>query len=188
MYGLDDYSIFMMDTLRNESDPKNSSILSDNKVQFNGFYREKFLKCFELISDMETHRDIEELYFYYNVTKLFRDWGQYLTTPGPAHKMLIYFKIHYPGQFLLSDTPVGVKYDIFKGQNAMYLQVLVRDLEIIQRRPTRKKVCSKNTEDYDTMILKSHIKENECRIPYYTVNDSFPLCDTKEKMEASKFN
>ena len=36
-------------------------------------------------------------------------------------------------------------------------------------------------------MLKNHIKESGCRNPYHTGNDTFPICDTKEKMDASKF-
>ena len=111
------------------------------------------MKCFELISDMEIHRDIEQLYLFYNVTKLFLDWGQYVIVPGNGYKLLVFFKIYYPGQFLLSDMPTAIGYDFFKQKHAGAFWVIARDLEIIQRRPTQKKVCNKDTEDYDAIIL-----------------------------------
>ena len=185
---LDEYLILTRETLRNESKPRNSSIVPDHKVHFNGFYRDKFLKCFELVSDMESHRDKEELYFYYNVTKLFNDWSQFLTSPERAQEELIYFKIHYPGQFLLGDTPVVYAFPLFSSKVGVYFQVIISDVEVIRRRPTREKICDQNTEGYDSMILTSHIEKNGCRSPYHMSNDSFPLCDTKEKMITSRFD
>lgn len=182
---LDDYFSYMTVVLRNKASPKNNSIALNNKVKFNGFLFEKFVKCFELISDMEIQRDIEQLYFFYNVTKLRLDWGQYGTLLGNGYK--IYFKIYYPGQFLLSDMPTLIGYDLFEEKHAGEFRVILSDLEIIQRRPTQKKVCYKDTKDYDATILKGHIKESGCRNPYHEDDDTFPICDTKEKMEASKF-
>ena len=178
---LNEYFLVTRVVLRNESTAKNSSIWPDHKVLFNGFYTNIFLKCFELISNMENLRDVEELHFYYNVQKLISQWSQYATSPA------IYFKIYYPGQFLIGDDPMLYLYPLFTSEKGVYFVVFVDEVEVLKGRPKRKKKCDENIEHYDKMIMKEHIKRKGCRDPYLNINDSSPLCDTKETLKTYPF-
>ena len=66
---LKDFFLFTDFKWLNESGFTKDTLKPDFKVGFNGFYRGRFLKCFELISDMGRYRHISEAHFYYNVQK-----------------------------------------------------------------------------------------------------------------------
>ena len=178
---LKDFFLFSSEKWRNESGFKNNTLRPEFKVVYNGFYRNRFLKCFDLISDMEPYRHISEAYFYYNVQKMMEVWSSKVNFPQ------IYFKIHYPGEFILGEPPSRYSFDLFRSQISVYLQIIVNEIEILQSRPTRKRRCEENAEDYDKMVLKEHIRKKGCKDPYLEMNGSFSTCDNKEKIKSNRF-
>ena len=66
---LRDYLTYSQELWVNESAYRNNSRFVDHKVVFDGFYREDFLRCFLLKSEMESH--LETILLTYNQAFLF---------------------------------------------------------------------------------------------------------------------
>ena len=131
---------------------------------------------------MENLRHLEAILFTYDIQKLSREWGKYINTS------MILFKIHYPGQFLLGDDPLGIIYPLLFSINSSYLQVFINEIEIIKTRQTRRKSCIADDFNYDYMIMTEHARKKGCREVYLSINNSFPFCNTEEKMKDDKFD
>ena len=177
---LKDYFTNVQELWVNESVYRNNSHFVDHKVVFDGFYREEnFLRCFMLKSEIETH--LESIVLYYDMQKLDHEWGNHVNLP------LIYLKVHYPGQFLLGDNPLLVKYPLSISPNATYYQIKIDEVEILKRRPSRKKACLTDVDHYDSKILLEHIHRKGCCDIFLDNPEHFPRCMTEEKIRENLF-
>ena len=177
---LRDYFTFVQELWVNESAYRNSSRFVDHKVVFDGFYREEnFLRCFLLKSEMETH--LESIVIYYDMQKLDHEWGKHVKLP------LMYLKVHYPEQFLLGDNPLLITYPLSVSTNATYYQIKINEVEILKRRPSRKKSCLMDIDHYDSKILVEHCHRKGCCDTFLDNPKHFPLCTTKEETNEFPF-
>ena len=179
---LKDYFLFVQELWRNDSVYGGRRITVESKVTFSGFLYKNLVKCFLLKNDMATINHVEQIKFTYDIQKLDHEWGRFISSP------IMYFKIHYPGQFLLGDEPTPFMYPVLLGSNATFLQVAINEIEILKRRQTRKKSCVANPENYDTMIMKKHIEKKGCKDVLMSIQDSTPTCKTKEDIQNFSFD
>ena len=158
---------------------------------FGAFIHERFMKCFTIETDLRDHRHIQTQLLHCNRTKLTQDWSNFteenLTSPG--EKWEFFRSVHHPGQLLLAEEPIlSNKPPNQKNAPLSSFDVWISDVEILKRRNSRRRKCSDGDKPYDLMILKNHIANHGCRPPYFNLNSSFPLCNTMEKINHSKFS
>lgn len=171
---LNEYFTHGTEKRTNDFSWRNSSLLFNHKVVFNGFYLSSFMKCFSVESNIRNHRDIKKLQLYYRIQGLVN------SSIGPNVPM--YYKVNYPGQYLLGDTPY---YFSMKEGNFRFLRI--KKIEILKRRDKNNKKCSENPLRYDQMILKQHLTSTGCRPPYLTSGMETPRCDTIKRLNESRF-
>ena len=102
---LSDFFLSSFEKWRNESLRRSGSFMPDHTNHFNGYYEDALIKCFELKSDMDGHRHVSDVIFNYDIIKLYVDCKKYAKY-GESDEFPMYFKIHYPGQFILGDAPI----------------------------------------------------------------------------------
>ena len=109
----------------------------------------------------------------------------------------MFFKIHYPGQFMLGDAPIPFVYKVNRkrGQqkvcDASYkgvYKVIVNEIEILKSRSTKRRNCLLNEKDYDKKVMMEHIAMKGCRDPFLEKHQSFPLCNTMEEITTDRFD
>ena len=172
---LNDYFTHATEKKTSDTTWRNSSLLFNHRVVFNGFYLTSFMKCFSIESNFTNHRDIKKLQFYYNIQELVN------SSIGPRIPM--FYKINYPGQYLLGDN--NPYYVSMKEGDYRFLRLKL--IEILRRRNTHNKKCSENSLPYDEMILKEHLKNTGCRPPYFMIGTETPACDSMKKLKESRF-
>ena len=61
-------------------------------------------------------------------------------------------------------------------------------LEILKRRNKRKEPCTVESDNFDQLILKSHLEKIGCRAPYISHYPDFTICNTKAGIKKAYFN
>lgn len=172
---LNKHFTYAIEKWNNESQwRKNTLILSHANV-FNGFCRHKFLKCFSIESNIDSNRHIQQIQIFYNLTSLL-----HTTT---TEKLKMFFKVNYPGQFLLGDLPTHFS---SQGLNLTSGNIFIRikRVEVLKRRNTRNKKCSVDAHTYDEMVLKKHVEMFGCSPTYVIKQEGFPTCNASEEKES----
>ena len=192
---LSDYFLSSFEKWRNESLRRNGSFMPDHTNHFNGYYEDALIKCFELKSDMDGHRHVSDVIFNYDIMKLndtFLKYMKYIS--GESDEFPMYFKIHYPAQFMLGDGPIPFVYNANRktlgcetSYNGIY-KVIVNEIEILKSRSTKRRNCLSNQEDYDKKVMLEHIARKGCRDPFLEKHQSFPLCNTMEEITTNRFD
>ena len=172
---LGDYFLYVKEQWHNGSSLKNSSLRVDHKEVFSGFFLRSFLKCFIVQYNINENRHIKGVRLYYDLKKLLSDWSDW------GSKMKFYLKVHHPGQFLLGDDPISDYLD----EKSTSLAAWIKDIEILERRNSEKRECSKESISYDNMILKEYMENMKCRVPYINSGKSIPSCNTTDEMKDS---
>ena len=185
---LNDYFESMFEEWTNSSIMRESSLPLYHRNTFSGFFRELFMKCFTIDIDIENNRYVKNTLLHYNRTRLIKDWSNISesTQTYNAGKWEYRKKVHYPGQFLLGNDPKLSNPHLDKDPFLSF-DAFITDVEILERRNSRNKKCSKSKNNYDEIILRAHLSKHGCRPPYLVMNDEYPLCNSPEKIKASKF-
>ena len=91
------------------------------------------------------------------------------------------------GKFVLSENTRKDSWPA--GKNITTMRFLVNQMEILKRRNKRNEPCIPDEFDYDKETLRQHLEKLNCRAPYQTNQNEFPICETKKKMkDADYFN
>ena len=165
---LGDYFLYLKEIWHNSSSWVNSSLTTTHEETFNGFFDERILKCFTLKNDIGANRHIRGFKFLYDLDKLLND-----DSHSGALGINIFYKIHYPGQFFLGETPI--MYTLT--HETYFYVVIIKELEILERRNSRNKKCSKESTSYDKMILEKYLSSTGCKVPYISYDTSLPRCN-----------
>ena len=185
---LNDYLEFVLEEWTNSSTMRESFLSLHHRNMFSGFFRELFIKCFTIDIDLENHRYIKNINLHYNRTRLLKDWSDIAEVSQTINgsKWEYDKKVHYPGQFLLGDDPL-VSNPYNDTEPFLSFDAFITDVEILERRNSRNKKCSKSEKTYDDFILQAHLAKHGCRPPYLVMSNEYPLCRSAEKIKASKF-
>ena len=95
-----------------------------------------------------------------------------------------YLKLTLFEQFHVGGDPI-IGYIRHKSS---HFKVKIQDFEVLNRRNSRKRKCNEYSDYYGTMILQEHLLRKSCRPLYLSQDESFPLCNTMEKMKNSSFH
>ena len=173
---LNKYFLFATESWLNESSIGNSSLSFNHVEIFNGFQYEAFLKCFFIDFDIENHRHIKGIKFYYDKNKLAEDWQD-----ESELKLTIFWMIHYPDQFFLGG-------EFFSGDQKYHnsLSVGVKEYEILKRRNKKGHRCSEIKDGYDNMVLEEHVSRKGCLAPYLKDHMFYPRCNDSKKIWNSR--
>ena len=178
-FDLGDYFLYAEDRWRNQSTFRNSSLSIQHKEVFSGFYFNSFVKCFSLEFGMKNNRYLKRIRFHYNLSKLISDWTPVWINGTEDIYLRVYYKIHYPGHFLLGDYP-GYFY---LHPTSIFQSVYIEELELLRRRNTRKKKCLRKNTRYDSVVIDKYLAETKCRVPYLLANRKIAPCNSGEKMK-----
>ena len=178
-FDLGDYFMYAEDRWRNQSSFRNSSLSIEHKEVFSGFYFNSFVKCFSLEFGMENNRYLKRIRFHYNLSKLISDWKPVLINATEDSYLRVYYKIHYPGHFLLGDYPAY--FDLHP--TSIFQSIYIEELELLRRRNTRKKKCLRKNTRYDSAVIDKYLLETKCRVPYLLMNRKVAPCNSGEKMK-----
>ena len=175
---LENYFLYGVIRWSNESTYHNDTLTVQHNVNFNGLsYGDigKFYKCFEVSSNIDSHRYVKEVYLYYNRTKFVDD----LRIEYPFN---VFYSIHFPGQFLLAPNDPGVM-DIRDSPEE--LDVWVEDVELLRSRNSQWRICTRhnNMQSYDTMVFQEHMKQKGCVPPYLEQHHGFPICKSQKELK-----
>ena len=165
----------------NESEFKTSNLSFNHKEIFSGFfYNGYFSKCFSFENELKQNHHIHEIILRYNKTKLFDDLGA-----SEESELDIYYGIYYPDQFLLQ---LGSPWKLSKSIYDLYLVLWIDEIELLKRRSSWKKQCTKTEKPFDELVLLKHVETVGCRPPYFDVPTSFPICNTQEKIKEGVYD
>ena len=89
---------------------------------------------------------------------------------------------HYPGQFLLSNQKHKWPYVKLSS-----VEFYITGMEVLKRRSKRKERCLEKWKDYDDLVLKRHIENHGCRLPYQEPYKQYPICSTENKIMESQY-
>ena len=64
----------------------------------------------------------------------------------------------------------------------------ISSVEILKRRYKNKNKCTADWNDYDNLVLKSHVQKSGCRAPYISDYSDFPTCNTKHKIKKAYYD
>ena len=129
-FHLGDYFLYAEDRWRNQSSFRNSSLSIEHKEVFSGFYFNSFVKCFSLKFGLENNRYLKRIRFHYDLSKVISDWTPAWMNGTEDIYLRVYYKIHYPGHFLLGDYP-GYFYLY---PTSIFQSVYIEELELLRRR------------------------------------------------------
>ena len=145
------------------------------------FYDDRFYNCYGL--SIPHDRNIEFFYFLAN-SNIFPSGFR----PAKYSLMAI---LHYPNQMLYSSKMVKFAWPQDRQKKDSYaMRFKMRKVEVLRRRQKRGIGCNEDWKQYDSTVIKSHIKNIGCR-PIY-IDSSFqgpnvPNCTTKEQMYKARF-
>ena len=180
---LNKYFLYATQKLINETSSTNISTPIDHINSFNGFYSGQFIKCYTIDFSLNGIWQIKRLQFRYDTQKLRDDWQPI------GSQMKFYTKIHLKDQFLVGGFPdFGILSTNSIAITSTNKDVYIKGYEVLNKRNSRNRQCSKFSESYGTMILDEHLERKSCRPPYIKQNMSIELCSNKEKIKESKFN
>ena len=156
---------------------QNELIQESFKQTFSGYMNKhgEFYKCFGMPLN-ETHfQKVDDLYLRFLSENFFRfirnNFGE------------IVIIVHYPNQILLSSA--FINFVQIKPLNT-FLKVNIRGMEIIQQRMKPEK-CLTSWNNFDDSVFERHVKETGCRPPYLLSENKSQICDTKPKIERSRY-
>ena len=178
-FHLGDYFLYAEDRWRNQSSFRNSSLSIEHKEVFSGFYFNSFVKCFSLKFGLENNRYLKRIRFHYDLSKLISDWTPAWMNGTEDIYLRVYYKIHYPGHFLLGDYP-GYFYLY---PTSIFQSVYIEELELLRRRNTRKKKCLRKNTRYDSTLIDKYLLEARCRVPYLLMNRNIAQCNSGERIK-----
>ena len=177
---LNDYFVSGRVRFRNESEFWVSNVT--HKEIFSGVLREggNFVKCFSFESQLRQKNHIEKITLLYNKTKLREDLGVSETSD-----VNLYVNTFYPEQFLLQlNNPWLPSIGTYSLSMAMW----INDFELLRRRNTRKRKCTKAEKSFDELVLSKHISTFGCRPPYVSSHTLFPICNNQKKIKEGLYN
>ena len=168
---------------RDQPSFKNSTAIVEHKEVFSGFYyKDTFLKCFSVGFKKGIGRNIKRIRFLYDWPRLYHDLQPDKNAGYKAVK--VYVKIHYPGQFFIGDDPV--KFEAY--MKSKYYFVSIKEMEILERRNSRKKKCLNDVCAYDSMVVDEYVAKKGCRAPYLRTNVTVPPCNSNKTMKDGLFS
>ena len=161
--------------------------LSSDSMQhfevFNGFHYSTFLKCFTIQYAGEDKRKVKAISFTYDKLRLEADWPSSSLNGNIRSYLKVFLIIHYPGQFYLYKYNEAKFFYLYQIQSTA---ILFQDLEVLMRRNSREKKCSKDHGNYDNMLVSKWLGREKCRPPYLNSHKSFPKCNTQKTIKKSK--
>ena len=178
---LNTYLLAAYARFRNGSEFKVDNHFLTHKEIFSGVLGgEEFVKCFSFQNQLRQKAYIEKLYLRYNKTKLIGDLGA-----SEKSKVPLQVHIFYPEQFLLQlNNPWLPSIDY----SSLALYLWINNFELLQRRNTRKKKCTKAEKSFDELVLSKHIETLGCRPPYVSSHTHYPICNDQKKIREGLYN
>ena len=166
----------------NESEYRNDTLTFHHKEIFSGRYFGglPFSKCFEVSSNIDYHRYVQDVKLYYNLTKLL--------TALENENVNIIFNVHLLGQFLLAPSgPSLIPLDgdgLGKRQN-----IWIEEMELLKSRNSHRRTCTpqNNMVSYDDMVAREHIIRKGCTPPYLKPSKNAPPCNTREEIKRAMY-
>ena len=140
--------------------------------------RAENIKCFPLLFNLPTNGIIQGVSLSFDRSSLLTDWENSLKP-----KTEFCLKPHYPGQFFLGHKPDCWNWMLVK--SVKDITIKIEELEIIKRRISMKKSCEDNSNLYDHVLLERHRYLDGCRNPSDSTHNSYPLCNSTEKISES---
>ena len=167
---LNEYLLALGITYRNRSTIFKEGPKKRIDVIYNGmnYY---FVKCFSHQLDKHERREVYEVIYVFNKTRLFND----LSDSVPKKERILLY-VYYPNHFLMKVTPD----ELYRSSSTF---VSIKDIEFIKARNTRRRGCMEQERTYDALVLKKHIEKIGCTAPYHGSYNSFPRCRNKTEMK-----
>ena len=147
---------------------------------FNGFntINSLLMKCFTMQVGSEEPRNVKSISLNFDNARLLEDWQS-------SYRVSSYFVVHYPNQLFLTKE---VEMQYFGIWDDLLTVLSVEKLEILKQRNSRNRKCSKDIDNYDNIIIDELLHKTGCRPPYLHTHESFPECDTQNKIRVSKID
>lgn len=159
----------------NETEYRDISLSVGHIASFNGFYYPNFMKCFSINISNEKQSHIKELIIMYNKDLLMNDWSN-----SKWHKDKHRYSVHYPGQFLIGELNSGIS---MKDP----LKIIIKEIEILQRRNERNKKCIEHSNSYDKRVVNKYIFDKGWRLAYLNGEEQTQLCRQMKMLKESRF-
>ena len=177
----DDFFLYGEAQWANESEYRNDTLTFYHKEVFSGRYFGGFFsKCFEVSSNIEYHRYVQDVNLSHNLTKLFIDLQR--------ENLEITVNVHLLGQFLLAPSEpyvVSLHEDgLGKRQN-----IWIEEIELLKSRNSHSRICTPQNGlvSYDDMVSQKHIIRNGCTPPYFKLSRNVPPCNTREEIKKAMY-
>ena len=191
---LDNYFSYAIYKFRNES---NSHVITSSKpinhrITFNGFYRHKlFVKCFAPVISKSDYPNLERFELFYNTVPLLDDLAI-----SKMNFQRVDFNIHYPEQFLLeASRGNGLLFDMLRVGRSSGTRLSITGIEFLKRRRNRNHDCLENWKNFDSLVLRQHVRKFGCQLPYarpkgdeMTKRVDYPICEDAKQMEISMYD
>lgn len=191
---LDNYFSYAIYKFRNESSSHviTSSKLISHKITFNGYFRHQlFVKCFAPEISKSDYPNLERFELSYDTDSLLDDLA--ISERGFQR---VDFNIHYPEHFLLEvSRGSGLLSDLLRFGKTSGTRLSITEIEFLKRRRNRNNDCLENWKNFDSLVLRQHVKKFGCQLPYIlptrseiTKGADYPICESAEQMETSMYD
>ena len=102
--------------------------------------------------------------------------------PSKNHKFRVF--VHYPGQIIRSYSSLKSTWDKVSSMSTPYMTFRIKDVQVLQRFPTRRQPCIGDWKNYDRLAFRTILKNVGCQSPYqYIYGSNYSICSTKEKIQ-----
>lgn len=144
---------------------------------YNGLTEGDLIKCFGFRVNYTFSKDIAYIIIWFK-----ESFGSILKQFSDVSMM-----IHYPGQMLRRK---GIDQAIWTDptKNKIVTSINIDLFEILFRRDKPKTPCIQNSIHYDDLIVHRHMKNLQCKAPYHSMYDEYPVCETLEKLRDYRYN
>ena len=160
----------------NKSEQK--ELIRESLIQtFSGYINKygAFFKCFGMPMSEKYFQKVDEL----SLKFLSENFLQFIREDSSEIAIIV----HYPKQILLSSTFIKI---VEMKPSFTFLEVDIRETEIIQQRMKPEK-CLTSWNNFDASVFERHVKETGCHPPYLLSDNKSQICDTKPKIERSRY-
>ena len=102
--------------------------------------------------------------------------------PSKSQEFRIF--LHYPHQIIRSYSTRKSLWNPIGNESSYIMRFVIKDLQVLQRYPTRKNKCIRDWRNYDKILLKKVLERLNCQAPHQQfIGTNYSVCSNKGEMK-----
>ena len=92
--------------------------------------------------------------------------------------------LHYPHQIIRSYSSKKSLWDPIGNESSYNMMFIIKDVQVLQRHPTRDYDCIEDWKNYDELLFKKVLSDLKCQSPYQEFSGmNYSVCSSKKTMK-----